>query len=528
MRIVQLKGSNFMRLEAIELTPEGDVVEITGANEAGKSSLLKLIQWGIGGAADAPDVIIREGADKATFEADLGSIVVQRSQTHKTPTLRVIKKETIEGQEVRATLSTPQAVLDEFRNAIAFDPGEYSRLDDKKQLETLRKLTGVDTDQVDHEIRQAEIVRTNANRDATRAQGAFEAAMKELPPDCPQEEVDVVELVNAVTAAMRTNDHNQRQRDMLEATRRDVDQAQDLLRNREGACEDVTTRHNRELEQISDRQAREVQALRNRHAEESKELEQRQESEHEAVLRARDQMRVLVGTKRSDVEKLEAEVNALPPDENIDAHQQQLSKANADNELARKYLHVRELENDANKAKTWARTQQANLESMREKREQLIGSAKMPVEGLGFGDGCVTYKGLPLSQASSAEALRVSMAIAMELNPKLRVILLHNASLFDSKHFAVIKEMAHSHDPEGAWQIWAERVDETGEVGFYIEDGRLAAIDGEPVVTDAELKEEKLREQAESEAEAADAAAEDADREMFGEDAEGLEDVGHK
>ena len=63
-----------------------------------------------------------------------------------------------------------------------------------------------------------------------------------------------------------------------------------------------------------------------------------------------------------------------------------------------------------------------NINDLEAQKRDALSKAKFPVAGLGFGDGCVTFNGIPLSQASSAEQIRVSMAIAMATNPKLRVI----------------------------------------------------------------------------------------------------------
>jgi predicted ABC-type transport system involved in lysophospholipase L1 biosynthesis ATPase subunit len=102
----------------------------------------------------------------------------------------------------------------------------------------------------------------------------------------------------------------------------------------------------------------------------------------------------------------------------------------------------------------------------------MITAAKFPLEGLGFGNGAVVYKEIPLSQASSAEQLRVSMAMAMALNPKVRVIRITDGSLLDSSSMKVIDEMANAQD----FQIWCEIVDESGKVGIVIEDGAVAAV----------------------------------------------------
>ena len=96
----------------------------------------------------------------------------------------------------------------------------------------------------------------------------------------------------------------------------------------------------------------------------------------------------------------------------------------------------------------------------------------MPISGLGFDDDGVTYQGVPLKQASAAEQLRVSVAMAMALNPKVRVIRITDGSLLDSDNLALIEQMAADQD----FQVWIERVDETGTVGVVIEDGQVAGV----------------------------------------------------
>lgn len=100
-----------------------------------------------------------------------------------------------------------------------------------------------------------------------------------------------------------------------------------------------------------------------------------------------------------------------------------------------------------------------------------LAGAKFPVDGLGFDDGGVTYGGIPFSQASSAEQIRVSLAMAMSLNPKLRVIRILDGSLLDADNLALIGEMATAQD----YQVWIERVGDASSVGVVIEDGAVAS-----------------------------------------------------
>ena len=109
------------------------------------------------------------------------------------------------------------------------------------------------------------------------------------------------------------------------------------------------------------------------------------------------------------------------------------------------------------------------LEGMRTAKENALKSATFPIAELGITDDGVTFKGVPLSQCSSAEQLKISMAIAMARNPELRVIRITDGSLLDEDNMKVVEEMAQRND----FQIWVEKVDSSGTVGIVIEDGKI-------------------------------------------------------
>jgi len=113
----------------------------------------------------------------------------------------------------------------------------------------------------------------------------------------------------------------------------------------------------------------------------------------------------------------------------------------------------------------------SEIRTLDQQKEDMIKAADMPVKGLGLDEDGVTYLGVPFKQCSSAEQLRVSVAMAMALNPALRVIRITDGSLLDSSSLAVIEDMAQRHD----FQVWIEKVDESGEVGVIIEDGEVKA-----------------------------------------------------
>jgi len=100
-----------------------------------------------------------------------------------------------------------------------------------------------------------------------------------------------------------------------------------------------------------------------------------------------------------------------------------------------------------------------------------LAKAKFPVDGLGFDDSGVTYQNVPFDQASSAEQIRVSLGMAIALNPKLRVIRILDGSLLDDDNLKMISDAAAEHD----FQVWIERVGDNGSVGIVIEDGQVSA-----------------------------------------------------
>lgn len=148
---------------------------------------------------------------------------------------------------------------------------------------------------------------------------------------------------------------------------------------------------------------------------------------------------------RSNLQALD-EVNAAVRSNNA-AREQSVKHAELENEYADLSEQIAAI--DAEKAEALAR-------------------AEFPVDGLGFDADGVTFAGIPFSQASAAEQIRVSMAMAMASNPKLRVIRIMDGSLLDEDGMRIIAESAREH----GFQVFIERVADTG-ASFVIEDGTL-------------------------------------------------------
>ena len=138
MKIIQLTAENVKRLVAVEIRPDGNMVQITGKNGAGKTSVLDSIWWALSGAKHIQTAPIRKGANQAKIKLDLGEIVVTRT----------FKREkegdgfTTKLEVVGAVKGTPQGMLDSLLDALAFDPLAFARMDAKAQFRSEERRVG--------------------------------------------------------------------------------------------------------------------------------------------------------------------------------------------------------------------------------------------------------------------------------------------------------------------------------------------------------------------------------------------------
>jgi hypothetical protein len=112
----------------------------------------------------------------------------------------------------------------------------------------------------------------------------------------------------------------------------------------------------------------------------------------------------------------------------------------------------------------------STIEAIDKQKADTIAAAQFPVPGLGLSDDGITFNDIPFNQASMAEQLRVSTAVGLALNPKLKVLLIRDGSALDSDSLALIADMAAVADG----QVWIEKVAESKEgIQVLIEDGAV-------------------------------------------------------
>jgi DNA repair exonuclease SbcCD ATPase subunit len=303
-------------------------------------------------------------------------------------------------------VASPQALLDSWADPISFDPLAFSRQSPRNQRETLLSLADLDFSLDDWQKNYDEVFAERTQVGRDLAQA--EGQLAGMPPP---EEGTPAEEVSIAELVSQLQEHEEHNRQWL----RDCDYLK--------ANEEQIARLEEEL-----RRARETNAT----------IKERMTGLK--GLWPVDELKVQVGTAEETNRKVRA------------GKERDAVAAKAD-QVRAKHAELTE-----------------RLEKGRAMKDEALAKAKMPIEGLGIDDDGVTFKGIPFGQLSAAEQLKVSLSIAMAMNPTLKVIRILDGSLLDDDSMRVVQEMVK----EKGFQCWIETC-HTPEDGcaIIIEDGEV-------------------------------------------------------
>lgn len=307
-------------------------------------------------------------------------------------------------------LSSPQKLLDGLIGSLAFDPFAFTTLSAREQRDQLLSLVTLPFDPIALDRKRSVIFdeRTEVGRRA-KDLGAIPA----FDPWTPDAEVSSADILAELREA---EEDVQRHDDVL----REAGNAQTDRENAERALEDA-------------------------------------------------RIRLEVATTN---EKIAADnVVALRPLPDIAAIEQRLASVDETNRAVRTKVDALAKKTRLAALNAEHAELSAQLDALDQEKAAGLAAAVFPVDGLAFDSEGVTYRGLPFSEASRAEKIRVSLGMAMALNPTLRVIRILDGSLLDDENLALISEMAGDQD----YQVWVERVGDADSTAVIIEDGQVRA-----------------------------------------------------
>lgn len=420
LRLYSFRGENFMGLKVVETSFDDEpITRITGENGEGKTSFINAIATGLGGAQLAPDRPIRNGEREAKVTVDLGEMIVTRRWwlDDSDKLFTEIEAKSPAGRK----LKSPQGLLNEIIGKLSFDPLEFKGQHPLVQVDTLKKLVGLDFTLLDNQRKTHFDCRTIVNRELDGLKGQLE--MMKLV-NAPADKVDVAQLLAQQKVAIA----EQRAYDGLKRA------AEDAARQREQADKRVAEKKAallRAQAELADAEAAAVMAT---------------DAEEEAV--GAFDMASAPGL---------AAINA------------QLESAEQTNELVRQKKAREEVHTKLRAAEKETEQLTEAIREIDQNKKDALAAAKFPVPGLSFDEQTVTFEGVPFKQVNTAMQIRTSVAIGIELAGRLKLMLIREGASLTETSMKMIAEMAAA----AACMILIERPG-TGESGIRISDGEIA------------------------------------------------------
>ena len=368
--------------------------------------MIDSIFWALTGKV--PNGIVKDGTEKAKIKLDLGEYVITKTISKSGAATLTIKSG--DGSSV---VTSPQKFLDGLIGSLSFDPLAFMAMPPRDQRSMLVELSGLDTESLDSDKKDA-LIKANEKK------GAHQYALKAL---------EKWKAETGIAPANALPDRRPLQKELAQAEAHKETISKMMVRL------EIASRKTAIAEQ-------EVDSLLKR-----------------------------VSLAKNDLELAIKEQNAIS--DQIPKEGDEIEET--ENAIDRIKLRLKEMETthdgvilnqECTDAYKDFEAASEVVKALDVQRKTLIASAKMPIPGLEVATDGVNFEGRPLSALSGAESLRVGLSMAMALNPKIKVIRMKDGALLDSENLKIIKEMATGKD----YQIWIERVTDDKEIKVTIEE----------------------------------------------------------
>ena len=432
--VTGLEVENVKRLRVVRLKPGPGLVEVSGKNKNGKTSLLDSIAMAIGGKEQIPWSPIRNGETSATIKVDLGNEAGHQIRITRRLTARdnseggdtyttSLKIEDADGKVPRGA----QGLLDGLLNGISFDPEEFMSAKPAQQADILKGLVPDFDFAANAKARKAAF---DARTESNRAHKQFKAQADgiDVAVGTPTEKVDASAFIAELSALGD-------KRAEIEQKRAKRQQFVDIL----------------------ERDEREAAALRERAVTLRKQAEE-----------AEDNAAAIEGECAGKRKGMAEWPELIEPANGADL-QAKIQEADRVNAEVAKAAQRAALERKAVDCENESLSLSRQIESLNIKRFEAIASADLPASGLALEDDRVMLRGVPFDQASQAEQIRTSLAIGMALNPRLKVMRVKQGNDLDDDAWKLIAEVALD---EGM-QIWVESIRAHGPNAIVLVDGEV-------------------------------------------------------
>lgn len=519
-RLVELRAENFRRLQAVSITLPGDkrLVQVSGPNNAGKSSVLDAIFAGLGGAAATPTEPVHRGAKKAqlTLKLQGGLNAIVRREIRESGHMVTITAG--DGEPMKS----PQSVLDALWDPTTADPLALDRLTEtakgrKEYRDILLRIAGIDPAEIEKRRKKIYDKRTLVNHE----RDGIAKILKDMLVDekLPVEPVSLEKITAEIVAAERHNTEVKNLRVELEKAAWERTRAEAAAKAAENRVAELRSQYKMgddalkveragltkedvplapllaEIKRLQAELAAAQQryndavALNEVNAEMRRGIAEKESAQ--AVLAeqgkaAKEKAALAAESLKSAVSKFaELDLRLVDVDEaDVEGLRKKLDDAEKTNENIRAAAAKRTRREEYKERCRLSDALTEQLAEIDRETQEKLKAAKFSVEGLGVDDDGPTLSGNPLASEGTANRYRVAVGIglaALRENVKaidggvrtsVNLMLIRDGSLLDSKTKAALIQVLDEYD---AYAL-SEVVDESGKVGIVIEDGSVVRV----------------------------------------------------
>ena len=438
--LISLEVIDFKRINAASIMFGEGITKITGANGAGKSSIIDAIFYAL--KADGVEMPINDQAHRAKITLRIGNdesgYTIERTVTDSGKYLTVTN-------DAGKKIPSPQTFLKSLYAEMA-DPMVFMDMKPKDQCDALRIACNCDTRALEVKHQELYDERTELNRrlkftessltnlgdepEAVEVKSIVELTNKSAELESKISEVDSLfaEGQQINTRILELDVQNEKIGRYMDDVKKQIEQLQQKLADL-GA--ESTTNYNKKVELVAERDS-----LR----EKAKEALPVYRSSKEELEQVKDQIMSADELNRKATER-----------------QVWLSKRD---QLKDDELQLVEQVSNINKA----------MEDIQEEKRILLESADFPVDNMIIEGDKVYVGSVPFSNLNTAEKIKVATFVAIAQNPQLKMIIIRNGSMLDTKSMKIVEEVANSK----GYQIIVEKVSEDAEQdSIHIVEGQI-------------------------------------------------------
>ncbi len=421
-RITNLQIENIKRIKAIDVTPPKDLVVIEGKNKAGKTSLMDSISYLLGGKILIPEQPIRTGEKEGYVEANFGDFIISRKWSN--PYTSTLKIKTADG----SSPGSPQAWLDEKIGSFALEVAELMDMKKDDRITVFKRITGLKLD--DLKVKYDKVQDDN-RLEKRRLEGLKKelSTLDDLPEKAETENFDAL----------------QEERKKKELENNEYDRQQKLIKDRGDSLD--AAQMNIEIN------IKEIVTLKDQIEEYEVENANYNKSIDETKKIMNEDAQKLSEMKQWDLTEID----------------ERMKKANDAIELQYKYKRKETLATDVLVLAKEIEGYVVEMDKIKKEKSDRIKNTKLPVEGLEFDGDVIRYNDIEFEECSTAERIEIALAVAVEENPNIRVLLIREGSSLDESAVKRVKKLAKEHN----FQIWIETVHSSDSSAIHIEEGEI-------------------------------------------------------